>query len=49
MYNITSQQISKSARATLNGEILSNIDSFSKEEIYNSYTGIGGLHPTQTV
>ena len=44
MYNIIPQQISQSARGVLNEKILSNINSLSAEEIYNSYTGIGGLH-----
>ena len=44
MYNIIPQQISQSVRSTLNEKILSEINSFSAEEIYNSYTGIGGLH-----
>ncbi|MFR9592467.1 MAG: N-6 DNA methylase [Rikenellaceae bacterium] len=44
IHNFTGTQISQKARATINAEILSNFDNFSKEEIYNSYTGIGGLH-----
>lgn len=47
MYQITPQQISQSARKTLNAKILSTIgtgNSMSAEEIYNGYTGIGGLH-----
>lgn len=48
MYNITAQQLSKSARSALNSKILSSIEkgdgSLSAEEVYNGYTGIGGLH-----
>lgn len=48
MYNIIQQQISQGARKQLNAKILSAIDagdnSISAEEIYNQYTGIGGLH-----
>ena len=48
MYQIIPQQISQSARKTLNAKILSAIEykdsSIPAEEIYNSYTGIGGLH-----
>ena len=47
MYQITPQQISQSARKTLNAKILSTIgtgNSMSAEEIYNGYTGIAGLH-----
>lgn len=47
MYQITPQQLSQSARKTLNAKILSTIgtgNSMSAEEIYNGYTGIGGLH-----
>lgn len=48
MYQIIPQQISQSARKTLNAKILSTIESgdssISTEEIYNGYTGIGGLH-----
>ena len=44
MYNIIPQQISQSARSILNNKILSKINSFSAEKIYNSYTGIVGLH-----
>ena len=48
MYTIIPQQITKSARSVLNEQILSTIrigaGDFTKEDIYNSYTGIGGLH-----
>lgn len=48
MYQIIPQQISQSARKTLNAKFLSAIEtgdsSISTEEIYNGYTGIGGLH-----
>ncbi len=48
MYQIIPQQITQSARKTLNTKILSAIESgnstISDEEIYNGYTGIGGLH-----
>ena len=44
MYNITPQQTPQSGRAALNERIIANIESFSAEEVYNSYTGIGGLH-----
>lgn len=48
MYQIIPQQISQSARKTLNAKILSAIaagnNSIPAEEVYNQYTGIGGLH-----
>lgn len=48
MYQIIPQQITQSARKTLNSKILSAIaagnNSISAEEVYNGYTGIGGLH-----
>ncbi len=40
----TGQQVPQSARVALNAEILGNIKSFTAEQVYNSYTGIGGLH-----
>lgn len=47
-YQIKPQKISQSKRAKINEYILSaideNRDNFSKEEIYNTYTGLGGLH-----
>lgn len=48
MYQIIPQQITKSARKTLNSKILASIadgkGAISAEEVYNGYTGIGGLH-----
>lgn len=48
MYQIIPQQITQSARETLNAKILASIQSgknaIPAEDIYNSYTGIGGLH-----
>ena len=48
MYQIIPQQISQSKRKEVNAKILSAIESgsgaISAEEVYNQYTGIGGLH-----
>lgn len=48
IYNRVSQKISPSQRSCINAKILATIDCgtdvITKEEIYNSYTGIGGLH-----
>ncbi|NDW08752.1 SAM-dependent DNA methyltransferase [Dysgonomonas sp. 520] len=48
MYPILENKIAQSERASINEKILNAIQwqkkDFSKEEIYNSYTGIGGLH-----
>jgi hypothetical protein len=48
MYTITGQAISQSRRAEINEKILYGIEngdtSLSPETVYNSYTGLGGLH-----
>lgn len=48
MYEIIQQRIPKSRRAEINSKILFSIDSgrkdISEETIYNTYTGVGGLH-----
>ncbi|MDR2913620.1 MAG: N-6 DNA methylase [Tannerella sp.] len=48
MYNIIPQKIGQSCRAEINSKILHCIESsknnLTKEAIYNTYTGIGGLH-----
>lgn len=48
MYQISEQQIPQNKRQEINDKIIycidNNIDKVSKEIIYNSYTGIGGLH-----
>jgi len=48
MYQIIPQQITHARRAELNEAILTSIlsgdNAFSPESVYNSYTGLGGLH-----
>lgn len=48
MYQIIPQQISQAKRKEVNAKILSAIESgkgsIPAEEVYNQYTGIGGLH-----
>ncbi|MDR0699082.1 MAG: hypothetical protein LBG28_07705, partial [Tannerella sp.] len=48
MYAMISQQIPQSRRAEINEKILyairSGENTIPKEIIYNSYTGLGGLH-----
>jgi len=48
MYEIIQGRIPQSERTEINEKILESIkngsDSFSREMIYNSYTGLGGLH-----
>lgn len=48
MYEIIQEKIPRSRRAEINAKILFSIDTgkkdVSKETIYNTYTGIGGLH-----
>jgi len=48
MYQIIPQQIPQARRAELNEAILTSIlssdDAFTPESVYNSYTGLGGLH-----
>lgn len=48
IYNRVSQKISPSQRSCINAKIIATVDcgtdEITKEEIYNSYTGIGGLH-----
>jgi hypothetical protein len=47
MYNIIPQQIPQSGRAEINKKILNSIRSseeLAPETVYNSYTGLGGLH-----
>lgn len=48
MYQIIPQQISQTKRKEVNAKILSAIESgkgsMPAEEVYNGYTGIGGLH-----
>lgn len=48
MYQIIPQQISQTKRKEVNAKILSAIESgkcaMPAEEVYNQYTGIGGLH-----
>ncbi|MDR1716453.1 MAG: hypothetical protein LBS20_11480 [Prevotella sp.] len=48
IYPIIENKIPQAERAVLNGKILDAIvwrkKGFTKEQVYNSYTGIGGLH-----
>lgn len=52
IYQYSSQKIPQHQRAAINKKILAAIDQqgeLSKEEIFNSYTGIGGLHNLKQV